>query len=369
MNILENNPITEPLHKHWKDRIENNFNFIPFSPNLNYLSLINYIENKPQSFYSQLAFSEYLNTLFLFLHQDKDKLAQILIDSENHISLSNNILNDINKLSIHDLHYPQNDYDRINFIDQNIHYSLLKLYETPLFYFSQILAKFWWITNGKKLDGLDLYNSVEELKKNGFKYLEQYYLHDIRNSIAHGKIIYTNYNISYYDKKNNKSSISQTKIIEVFDNSLDIVNGFCLAYKVFCLSNSEFYSQYKIPIPQSLLLEELQVKINTPTWTINNVLDNIILNDQKQLTIYIKNRNWDFAKVQWFVYSTAYWAERLTNSYNRIFFHIDSKHSKLPGYAAFDADKLRKLRLKGNTNIEDYNGVLENNLIFFRLNP
>ena len=244
---------------------------------------------------------------------------------------------------------------------------MLKLYETPLFYFSQILARYWWLKAGKKLDGLDLYNSIEELKKHGFTFLEQYYLHDIRNGIAHGKIIYTDNDISYYDKKYKKASLPTKRIVEVFDNSLDIVNAFCLAYKVFCISNSDFFKCYRIPIPQSLLLEELQAKTNAPAWNIYNTLDSEALNNRKQLMIYVKNDNWDYNKVQMLAFFTAYWAERLTNSYNRIFFAIHSTHSKTSpvGWAAFNADKLRELRTTEGTKLEDYKDVLEDNLLFF----
>lgn len=347
-------------------KIDNEFDFISFPCDTNYLSLINYLDKSPQKYYCKSAFKEYLYSLNSLLSQDEITLSQILINSENQISLSNKILNDINQLDVNDTHYPREHYDLINFIDKHIHYNLLKLYETPLFYFSQLISKCLWLKAGKKTDGLDLYNSIEELKKDGFSYLTKYYLHDIRNGIAHGKIVYTDNDISYYDKKNNKASLPTKKIIEVFDNTLDIVNGFCLAYKVFCISNSHFFDKYKIPIPQSILLEELQTKVNAPAWTIYNTLDSIALNNKKQLMIYVKNENWDYNKVQFFSFTTAYWAEKLTTSYNRIFFSFYSTHSKYPtGWAAFNADRLRELRLNKETKLEDYKGVLEGDLLFF----
>ena len=366
MKIFETNPITKQLHDNWQNRIDKEFDFVNLPYDTNYLSLINYLDKSPQKFYSKPAFNEFLNSLNILLAQDEILLSQTLISFESQISLSNKILNDINEIHINDIFYPREHYDLINFIDKHIHYNLLKLYETPLFYFSQIISRCLWIKANKKTDGLDLFNSVEELKKNGFSYLNQYYLHNIRNGIAHGKIIYTDNEISYYDKKNNKASLPTKKIIEVFDNVLDIVNGFCLAYKVFCISNSAFFNKYKIPISQSLLLEELQAKVNAPAWAIQSTLDSITLNNKKQLMIYVKNDNWDYRKVEFLAFITAYWAEKLTNSYNRIFFSFNSTHSKTPsGWAAFDADKLRELRLNKEIKIKGYEGVLEDNLLFF----
>lgn len=366
MKIFESNPITKQLHDNWKTKIETEFDFITFPSETNYLNLINYLDKTPQKFYSKPAFKEYLSTINKLLAEDEILLSQTLLESENQISLSNRILNDINQIDVNDTHYPSEHNELINFIDKHIHYNLLKLYETPLFYFSQLISKCLWLKAGKKTDGLDLYNSVEELKKNGFSYLNQYYLHDVRNGIAHGKIVYTDNDISYYDKKNNKATLATKKIIEVFDNTLDIVNGFCLAYKVFCISNPDFFKKYKIPIPQSILLEELQSKANAPAWTIYNVLDSEALNNKKQLMIYIKNENWDYNKVQYYSFITAYWAERLTESYNRIFFSFTSTHSKFSsGWAAFNADQFREIRLKQDIKLEDYKGVLEEDLLFF----
>lgn len=366
MKIFETNPITRQLHETWLDKIDKEFEFVSIKNDTNYLSIINYLDKSPQKFYHKSAFKEFLHQLNTLLTKDEKILSQTLINLENQISLSYKILNDINHLEINDIHYPKEHYDLINFIDKHIHYNLLKLYETPLYYFSKLIAECFWIKAGKKTDGLDLYNSVEELKKNGFSYLEQYYLHDIRNGIAHGKIVYTDNDISYFDKKNNKASISTKKIIEVFDNSLDIVNGFCLAFKIFSISNQPFFEKHKIAIPQSILLEELQTKANAPAWTVYNILDSTALNNKKQLMIYVKNDNWDFNKVQFFSYSTAYWAEKLTNSYNRIFFSFNSTHSTISsGWAAFNADRLRELRISSETKLEDYKGVLEEDLLFF----
>jgi hypothetical protein len=366
LKFFETNPITKQLHETWLNKIDKEFGFDGIQTDTNYLSLINYLDKSPQKFYHKLAFKEFLDHLNTLLDQDEVILSQTLIRLETQISLSNKILNDINQLDINDIHFPKEHYDLINFIDKHIHYNLLKLYETPLYYFSKLIAECLWLKAGKKTDGLDLYNSVEELKRNGFSYLNQYYLHDIRNGIAHGKIVYTDNDISYYDKKNSKASLPTKRIIEVFDNALDIVNGFCLAFKVFSISNQKKFEKYKIAIPQSMLLEELQTKVNAPAWTVYNTLDSIALNNKRQLMIYVKNDNWDYNKVQFFSFITAYWAEKLTNSYNRIFFSFNSTHSKISsGWAAFNADKLRELRLSKETKLEDYKGVLEGELLFF----
>jgi len=193
------------------------------------------------------------------------------------------------------------------------------------------------------------------------------YFHTVRNGIAHGKIIFTDSDITYIDKKGDKEKIGTRQLIDIFDGTIDITNGFCLAFKVFCFTNPDYFKNHHISIPQSILIEELQSKANAPAWTIRNCLESIALHNRKQLMIYVKNDNWDFDKIRWYCFSTAYWAEKITKSYDRIFFSLHSIHNKLSpiGWAAFDAKKMRELREQNENRIENYTDVLENNMIFF----
>lgn len=365
--FLEKNQVTTELHHDWRQRIRNHFPDIDFSVSSDFLSIIHYVDKVPQKFYSKVAYKKYLQFLEEIKSKEPSLLASILNEFEPLLSISNKILTEINNEQIHDILLPSEHNDLISFIDKKIHYNLLKLYETPFFHLSHILSKYSWIKQKKGTEGLDLFNSVKELTKLGFGFIEPVYLHNVRNGIAHGKIVYTDLNIIYIDKKGNIEEIEIRRIIEIFDRLLDISNGFCLAFKVFCFTNPEYLEMFNISIPQSILIEELQAKANAPAWTITNCLESIALHDRKQLMIYIKNDNWDFNKVRWYSFSTAYWAERLTKCYDRIFFSFHSIHGKPSptGWAAFNAEKMRKLRENNKTEIGNYFDVLEENLLFF----
>jgi hypothetical protein len=363
--LIKSNPATEALHKFWEQQIQKEFANIDFSHCSDYLCLIHYIEKSPQKFYSRKAFNLYLDFLLSMKAKKPKLLVEILKEAETLFSIANKILADINLKPIHDIHMPTDNNDLINFIDKEIHYNLLKVYETPLYQFAHLIAKYSWISNGKKTDGLDLYNSVEELKKLGFDFLNDVYLHDVRNGIAHGKIVFSDYKIAYFDKKGNVAKVAPRDIIKAFDGILDITNGFCLAFKLFCFTNVDFFERHKLRIPQSILLEELQAKANGPGWQITNCLESQASN-KRQLMIYAKNDNWDFAKVNWYCFATAYWAEMLITSYERIFFSLHSTSSKYAsGWAAYNAVKLKELREKKEMRFEAYKGVLEGDLLFF----
>lgn len=365
--IIENNPATKQQHDDWQNRIKAEFPDTDFSFSSDYLCLINYLDKAPQRFYSREAFKQYLTFLENVKLRDPKLLADILIDTEPLLSISNRILTEVNDKPIHDTLLPKEHNDLINFIDKEIHYNLLKVYETPFFHLSKIIAKYHWIKEKKGTDGLDLYNSVKQLKKVGFGFVDRFYLHDVRNGIAHGKVIFTDMDITYIDKKGGIVKIPTRNIIDTLDGILDITNGFCLAFKVFSLTNSDFFETYGIQIPQSILLEELQAKANGPAWTITNCLESIAMHDKKQLMIYVKNDNWDYSKVHWYSFTTAMWAEALTKSYDRIFFSLHSKHNQLSptGWAAYDATKFKQLREANEKSFEAFKGVLEGDLLFF----
>lgn len=365
--IIEKNSATAQQHEDWRQRIVMEFSETDFSYNSDYLCLIHYLDRAPQKFYSKEAFKQYLFFLENTKCKDPAVLADILIDAEQLLNISNRILAEVNSKLIHDTFLPKDHNDLINFIDKDIHYNLLKVYETPLFYLARIIAKYHWIKNNKSTDGLDLYNTVEQLKKVGFTFIDKAYLHNVRNGIAHGKVIYTDLDITYIDKKGGEAKIPTKRIVDTLDNVLDITNGFCLAFKIFCLTNSDFFENFKIPIPQSILLEELQAKANGPGWKITNCLESVAMHDKRQLIIYVKNDNWDYSKVHWYSFTTALWAEALTKCYDRIFFSLHSTHAQLSptGWAAYDASKFKKLREANEKRFEEFKGVLEDDMIFF----
>lgn len=365
--IIEDNPLTRELHENWRKRIVTEFSNSDFSDNIDFICLISYLESSPQRFFSKVAFAKYLSTLESIKKSDPKLLSDIIRDAEPLLSISNRILAEVNNMEIHDVLLPKDTNELINFIDSKIHYNLLKIYETPLYHLCYILAKFYWIKDNKGIDGLDLFSATEQLKKIGFDFIGPIYLHDVRNGIAHGKIIYSDSDITYIDKRNHKTTIYRNDIVRTFDKALDIINGFCLAFKVFCFTNPGYFEKFKISIPQSILLEELQAKANSPAWVITNCLESVAMQNKKQLMIFVKNDNWDLWKVNWICFATACWAEALTKSYDRIFISLESKHSKYSsvGWAAYDGVKLKKLRESRDTQLNEYKGVLEDDLLYF----
>src|SRR4051812_2120955 len=169
--LLDNNPLTRELHADWKKRILKKFAKEDLREDSEFISIIKYLDKAPNRFYSTKAFNDYLQFLRITAKEDPLLLGSFLKDSISAISLSNLILTEVSQLSIHDVHLPKEHEELINFIDKEVHYNLLKLYETPFFQFAYLIARYKWTKKNKGVDGLDLYNSVKELTSNGFDYL------------------------------------------------------------------------------------------------------------------------------------------------------------------------------------------------------
>lgn len=354
MKALRQNPLTYRLHDYWRLKIEKELGINP-----TFLSTINYISSGPKKFYSKVAYDAYLGFLLSSDKEDGNLLVSILNEYEQNLDNANSILNELCSMDIHDIILPDSEIGLINFIDDRIHFNLLKVYESVFFSFLVVVAKYGRVRGKKGTDGLDLYNVIDDLKKQReFSFVDSMYFNTVRNGIAHGKIIFTEREITYIDKKGNKETLGTREIVKIFDNLIDASNGFCLALKVFLFSRTKGLIKSAIVIPKSFLIEELKTVCEIPGWRILNCFESVTIGNKRQLTIYIRNMNWDASKVKWYCFFTAYWGECLTQGYERIFISLNSDPS-LPGWAAFDASKLRELRERGEENIYEYKDALE----------
>ncbi|MCK5508715.1 MAG: hypothetical protein KAI50_09370 [Desulfobacterales bacterium] len=116
--------------------------------------------------------------------------------------------------------------------------------------------------------------------------------------------------------------------------------------------------------PLPIMIEELRAETNAPGWKIRGYLESEIFDNRSQLIIFVKNFFLDRTMLNYYIFSSAIFAEKFAPGYQRYFFSLDSKYS-LPGWAAFDGFELCKLRNQHVNNIQDYYQTLEDGMIFF----
>ncbi len=358
--LLQSNPATQKLHELWREKINKEFDLVDEVEDC--LSLIQYIESKPNKFYSKHAFDIYFNFL---VRLSNDQIQSLFSSTTNRIDLALKNLKEINELNFHEDIIPADDISRIDFIDKNIHYNYLRLVESCLYPLIYLPAFQSLRQRGKSVEKLDLYNCIEVLRSSDFKFLEEFYNNIVRNGIAHGHIQLSDWSVVYKDKKGNEKELDTYKIIHWFDRMLDCVNGFACAFKVFIFSQLKT-SKKSIPLPKQLLIEELFYQSNGPAWKLITVFEGSNIQSTKQLNIYIKNDFFDFFKVQLNALRTAILTEKFTSEYTRVFLFLKSKNGISNGFVAFNGDQLKRLGSKKNTHLEEYAGVIEGDLLFFQ---
>lgn len=357
-NILEN-PLLRNTHTQKRRDIKEHFPELENCSHVHFLSIHKYIKRSPQRFHSQPVYNRFLEWLEDRNKTNQGAFQQYLMDYDAELNRALLHLEEINNLIWHDFFEKPDDIELIRFIDQQIHPSYLRLTEAVFTPFCRIVAYFSRIDRGKGTDGLDLFPIVDEIKRTILSDVITPYKHIVRNAIAHGGITYLQNEILYRDKKGNEEKYSDRKIVRIFDDLLDTCNSLSLGLTLFLLA----HQQNGYHFPQQLLLEELKEETKTPWWEVIGCTPSKFTG-LNQLIIYARPKTADYFKVQFSTFQTGVLVERFAPGYDRYFFSMRSPNS-WPGWAAFDGKKLHNLRNKQDTVLEDYKGVLEDDLVFF----
>lgn len=363
MSEIWSNTLLKEVHNRRRTLLVKRFPMLSYCPHNHYLSLFNYINRLPECFFSEELFQKYLNWLESRHKSNSQKLKEYFLEKKDEFHKAFLFLGEINRYSWHDSFEEFDEYETIRFIDQEIHPTYLRLIEAIFFPFAHLLAFFSRIDRGKATDGLDIFNVVEEVKSTDFSVLTDLYRKIVRNGIAHGGITYLQKEIRYRDKKGNVEKLADSEIITLVDDLIDACNSVSLAFKVFVFSHVD--DDYILP--QQIFLEELQAETDMPWWHIVGCMPSEFAS-QNQLIIYARPNSRDFFKVQYSTFMSGVLAEFFAPGYDRYFFSLRSPKA-WPGWAAFDGQKLRKIRNKASQTVDDYQGVLEDNLVFYVPKP
>lgn len=354
------NPIVEPRNKHYCDIIKNSFNEMSYCSHNHYVLLYKYIKNVPEQYFSFESFRLLFNWLNTTRHQQKDQLLEFVNLNHPQLSKAFLFLRQINSMTLHDSVIDSvDDYDLMKKIDEEIHPLYLRLVEAVLAQFIKPIAFFSRLQRDKPVDGLDIYNLVQEVELTPLKEITIAYNHIIRNGIAHGGIRYLEKQIEYSDKKGRTVIVDYRQIIELFDNLVDICNGLAKAYKEFFL----IFIDDGYVIPQDIYVEELIEETKSPWWRIEGCIDSVNLFGT-QLIIYSRPNTTDYSKVLFFSVQTAILSEYLHQGYDRYFISLKS-HKCYSGFAKFSGKEMKRLREENIDDITAFKNILEEPGLFY----
>ena len=364
MEILFKSPLGSSNHKYKKRYIFKEFPFIKESGVEDYLCFFPFTKSIPAKYYNKEAFVDSYD--FLRNHSTTN-LSTFKNEVNKHhrkLSLAFQYLNEINTLNIHDNKVPDEEIDLMLFIDNDIHYNLLKLIEGVYSTFLSFITHFIFVDEGKNPQAAQNVSScIEKLRTTKLGYITKSYSNTIRNGIAHGDFTFGNYEIIYRDSKGNEERKNISDIVQYFDDLIDLCNGISLGFRLFFISGIDILRENNINIPRQIMLEEIIDNINFDRWRVKNFIEAKI-GEKNQLVIFVENNYWEYISVLYLSMHTAVLAEKYASGFDRYFLSLKCKYA-YKGSAGYDGKKLEELRLCNCNNLQDYAESLENKYILF----
>lgn len=357
-------PYTETQIQYKTQQILKAFPILKNSSCNDYISVYQYISHTPERFYNKDIFTLFLDWLNKTDLESRDSLWTYFERHSKSISNAIRNLNQINELNIHDEDIQgKDDYNLLEIIDNSIHPNYLRLVEGVYYPLIHVIAYISRISRNSKVDDLDVFQSVEEIKKQcpELVILTKPYQHIIRNGIAHGGVEYQNNEIKYTDKKGNSELFYYRDIINFFDELLDYCNAMVLALKIF------FVMQYKngYQLPLAFLIDELKAQTENKWLEVNNCISTMIRHNDSQLVIYAFVKTTDILKVKYFLLQTVNLAETLMPGYERYFITFRS-NCVYPGCCAFNGVKLAAARLSKNEDFKLFIDAIDESCVLLK---
>ena len=358
------NPLTRDRDARDRTRLVARFPTLRSSSGSHFLSMRRYLDSCPERFFDETSYEIFLNWLQNRDATDNEALKTYFSRFHVDVNRAMVFLREINSQEWHDKPLTTGDeFDLVRIIDRYVHPTYLRLIEAVLTPLVRPVAYFSRIDRSRGTEGLNVWSVIEELKGQPEEHLTLPYHNTIRNGIAHGGILFLRNGILYRDNKGNEETFHTASIVRRLDDLLDTCNGLAAALKVFILVSLD---RGYIP-PRELLIEELQEETRSPWWTIDGCVESEIPG-KSQLIIYARPDSRDYRKIIWSSIQSGILTEFFAPDYDRYLFSLRSRKA-WPGWVAFDGGKLRSLREAGINDLSQYEGIVEDNLIFYVPQP
>lgn len=358
-SILEH-PLLYTKHRREKEAILRAFPDLKKYSSQHYLALNKYLIQLPQRYFSISLYQIFLCWIEKRDQLMRNPLREYMEDHDQELNTAFSTLEEINKYNWHDQFVASNDIELIRFIDQKIHPCYLKIIEAVLCPILRLAAHFSRIERGKKTEGLDIFNIIDELKDSELAMATKPYDFVMRNGIAHGSVAYLLEKVRYRDDKGNERTYEKSDIINNCDDLMDICNSLALALTIFFLNHQS--QNYRLPT--QLLIEELIEETKSPWWEILGCIPSEV-NNIRQLNIYARSNKSCFNQSQISIYQSGFLAELLAPGYDRYCLSIATQASD-HNIVIFNGKKLSQAREDPRSSLTDYVGSTDVCLFYSR---
>lgn len=317
------------------------------------VSLTDYLDERPQRFYSRSAMDAMTALLTDIRRDHPDILITFFRDHHEALKVAFRSAEEINRASIHDRRLDELGavLRQLSVLDTTIHPAYLRLMESVLGTTILPVARYSRRRRKKDENSIPLTARIEELTTGPLGPSLAPFERVMRNAIAHGGIVFRDGKIEYRDSK-------QTVIHSVaaafaqFDRALDVCNALLLAYRLFFVTAADFFATHALAIPLPVLIRELRAQVESVSWSIEGALETAYADDTPGLRIFTNGRFRDVIKMYEAATRTAAVAERLAPSFTTYEVTVD-RFSQPSGVGVFSGKRLRELRLAGVRSLGD----------------
>lgn len=317
------------------------------------ISLTDYLDERPQRFYSRAAMDA-MTTLLVEIRRDHpDILIDFFRDHHEALKVAFRSAEEINRAAIHDRRLDElgGPLRQLSVLDTTIHPAYLQLMESVLGTTILPVARSSRRRRKKDENSIPLTARIEELATGPLRPSLAPFERVMRNAIAHGGIVFRDGSIEYRDSKQTVVH-NVTAAFAQFDRALDVCNALLLAYRLFFVSATDFFATHALAIPLPVLIRELRAQVESASWSIEGALETAYADDTPGLRLFANARFRDVIKIYEATTRTAAVAERLAPSFTTYEVTVD-QFSQPAGVGVFNGKRLHELRQGGVRSLGD----------------
>jgi hypothetical protein len=332
------------------------------------LSLADYLDRRPERFYSRTAaeaMSVLLNSLQL---NHPDLLIRFFRSNHEALKTAFRSMDDINRLLLQDETLGDigaDELGRLSALDLVIHPAYLRLTEAVLGVAILPAAQIERRKRAKDELNIALQARFEELANGPFAPCLEPFQRNVRNAIAHGSLVFHEDGVEYRDFKETVTH-GVVSAFRLFDRAVDVCNGFLLAYRCFFIEAATFLVSANVTVPLPVVIRELQAQVETPSWRILGALETRYADDKPGLRLLVDSSLDDDREVYATTGVTGAVAERLAPGFDM--YDIQLQAFGMPkGVGVAKGATLSDLRKRGITTPMKVADAFERILIFPRI--
>lgn len=358
------------MQKQQRRRVRDAFPLLASLDSEDILSLTDYLDERPQRFYSSSAMDS-MTTLLTEIRRDHpDILIGFFRDQHEALKVAFRSAEEVNRTSIHDRRLDElgGVLKQLSVLDNTIHPAYLRLMESVLGTTIVPIARYSRRRRNKDENTIPLTARIEEVTTGPLGPSLAPFERVMRNAIAHGGIVFRDGEIEYRDSK-------QTVVHRVaaafaqFDRALDVCNALLLAYRLFFVSAADFFAAHALAIPLPVLIRELRAQVESVSWSIEGALETTYADDTPGLRVFANGRFRDVIKIYEATTRTAAVAERLAPSFTTYEVIVD-QFSRPSGVGVFSGKRLHDLRQASVQSLGDIAAeAARNSLLIFNPVP